>query len=212
MKSYRATNDLDGRFALTADTTPTAPLESDDAGSRRALQIGLVAVVTLVAFESLAVTTILPDVEADLGGIAWYGWVTTAFFLGTMIGIVFAGDQADRRGAGPPYVIGLVLFAIGLVIGGLAPGMPVLVAGRFVQGLGAGVVPAIGYVAIGRAFTVAERPRMFAVLSTALVVPGIVGPVLAERIAGAVGWRWVFLGLLPLVACAGLIVLPAMWR
>ena len=79
----------------------------DGIDGRRALQIGLVAVVTLVAFEALAVTTILPEIEADLGGIAWYGWVTSAFFLGTMIGIVFAGDQADRRGAGPPYVIGL---------------------------------------------------------------------------------------------------------
>jgi MFS family permease len=182
------------------------------AGSRRGLQIGLVAVVTLVAFESLAVTTILPDIEADLGGVAWYGWVTSAFFLGTMIGIVFAGDQADRRGAGPPYVIGLVLFALGLVIGGLAPSMPVLVIGRFVQGVGAGVVPAIGYVAIGRAFSVDERPRMFAILSTAWVVPGLVGPVLAERIAQGVGWRWVFLGLLPLVLAAGLVVVPAMMR
>jgi MFS family permease len=182
------------------------------AGSRRGLQIGLVAVVTLVAFESLAVTTILPDIEADLGGVAWYGWVTSAFFLGTMIGIVFAGDQADRRGAGPPYVIGLVLFALGLVIGGLAPSMPVLVIGRFVQGVGAGVVPAIGYVAIGRAFSVDERPKMFAILSTAWVVPGLVGPVLAERIAQGVGWRWVFLGLLPLVLAAGLVVVPAMMR
>lgn len=197
---------------MTAPATTTSPVDSDVASSRRALQVGLVAVVTLVAFESLAVTTILPDVESDLGGIAWYGWVTTAFFLGTMIGIVFAGDQADRRGAGPPYVIGLVLFGAGLLIGGFAPGMPVLVAGRFVQGLGAGVVPAIGYVAIGRAFSESERPRMFAILSTAWVVPGVVGPVLAERIASAVGWRWVFLGLLPLVVCAGAIVLPAMMR
>ena len=117
-------------------------------GSLRALQVGLVSVVTLVAFESLAVITILPDIEDDLGGIAWYGWVTTAFFLGTMIGIVFAGDQADRRGAGRPYVGGLVLFAVGLLVGGLAPTMPVLVAARFVQGFGAGVVPAIGYVAL----------------------------------------------------------------
>lgn len=179
---------------------------------RRSLQMGLVAVVTLVAFESLAVTTILPDIENDLGGVAWYGWVTSAFFLGTMIGIVFAGDQADRRGAGRPYVIGLVLFAVGLVIGGLAPSMPVLVIGRFVQGFGAGVVPAIGYVAIGRAFSVAERPKMFAILSTAWVVPGLVGPVLAERIAQGVGWRWVFLGLLPLVLAAGLLVVPAMMR
>jgi MFS family permease len=179
---------------------------------RRSLQVGLVAVVTLVAFESLAVTTILPDIEADLGGVAWYGWVTSAFFLGTMIGIVFAGDQADRRGAGRPYVIGLLLFAVGLVIGGLAPSMPMLVVGRFVQGFGAGVVPAIGYVAIGRAFSIAERPRMFAILSTAWVVPGLVGPVLAERIAQGAGWRWVFLGLLPLVLAAGLLVVPAMMR
>jgi MFS family permease len=169
-------------------------------------------VVTLVAFESLAVTTILPEIEADLGGLAWYGWVTTAFFLGTMIGIVFAGDQADRRGAGVPYVIGLSLFAVGLVIGGLAPSMPVLVIGRFVQGFGAGVVPAIGYIAIGRAFSIAERPRMFAILSTAWVVPGLVGPVLAERIADGVGWRYVFLGLIPLVAVAGTVVVPAMMR
>lgn len=192
--------------------TAAALRDSAEESGRRALRVGLVAVVTLVAFESLAVTTILPDVEADLGGLAWYGWVTTAFFLGTMIGIVFAGDQADRRGAGPPYLLGLVLFAVGLLIGGLAPSMPILVAGRFVQGFGAGVVPAIGYVAIGRAFTVGERPRMFAILSTAWVVPGLVGPVLAERIAESVGWRWVFLGLLPLVACAGAVVLPAMMR
>jgi len=182
-----------------------------DAG-RRTLKIGLVAVVTLVAFESLAVTTILPQIENDLGGLSWYGWVTAAFFLGTMIGIVYAGDRADRVGAGPPYLLGLILFAIGLLVCGFAPGMPMLVAGRFVQGFGAGVVPAIGYVAIGRAFAVDERPRMFAILSTAWVVPGLVGPVLSERVAEAVGWRWVFLGLVPLVACAGVLVLPAVFR
>jgi MFS family permease len=192
----------------------TEPNEADTpVGDRRlALQVGLVAVVTLVAFEALAVTTILPEIESDLGGLAWYGWVTAAFFLGTMIGIVFAGDQADRRGAGPPYVIGLVLFALGLLGGGLATSMPMLVVARFVQGFGAGVVPAIGYVAIGRAFSVRERPRMFAILSTAWVVPGLVGPVLAERIADGVGWRWVFLGLIPFVACAGALVVPAMMR
>ncbi len=188
----------------------TAPVVADP--RQRALKVGLVAIVTLVAFESLAVITILPDIEADLGGIAWYGWVTTAFFLGTMIGIVYAGDQADRRGAGRPYVGGLVLFALGLVIGGLAPTMPVLVLGRFVQGFGAGVVPAIGYVAIGRSFAVEARPRMFAVLSTAWVVPGLIGPVLAERVSDLVGWRWVFLGLVPLVAVAGSLVVPAMMR
>ena len=92
--------------------------------------------VTLVAFESLAVITILPHIADDLGGIAWYGWVTTAFFLGTMIGIVFAGEQADRHGAGRPYVVGLLFFATDWSSAGW-PSMPVLVVGRFVQGLGA---------------------------------------------------------------------------
>ena len=90
--------------------------------------------------------------------------------------------------------------------------MPILVAGRFVQGLGAGVVPAIGYVAIGRVYTVERRARMFAVLSTAWVVPGVIGPALAERISSWVGWRWVFIGLLPFVALAGSLIVPEMMR
>ena len=178
----------------------------------RSLTIGLVSIVTLVAFESLAVITILPDIEDDLTGLAWYGWVTTSFFLGTMIGIVFAGGQADRHGLGRPYLLGLSLFAVGLVVAGLAPSMPVIVGGRFVQGFGAGVVPAIGYVAIGRVYPIDVRPRMFAVLSTAWVVPGVIGPALAERISAWVSWRAVFLGLLPLVALAGSLIIPEMMR
>ena len=178
----------------------------------RSLTIGLVSIVTLVAFESLAVITVLPDIEEDLTGLAWYGWVTTAFFLGTMIGIVFAGGQADRHGLGRPYVVGLALFSVGLVVAGLAPSMPVLVVGRFIQGFGAGVVPAIGYVAIGRVYPVDVRPRMFAVLSSAWVVPGVIGPALAERVSALVSWRMVFLGLLPLVAVAGSLIIPEMMR
>lgn len=194
-------------------TTPSsaAPLGLFDP-AYRALTIGLVAIVTLVAFESLAVVTVMPEVEADLGGLAWYGWVTTAFFLGTMTGIVFAGGQADRHGLGRPYVVGLVLFAIGLIVAGLAPSMPVLVLGRTVQGFGAGVVPAVGYVAIGRFYPVESRPRMFAVLSTAWVVPGILGPALSERVAAWTSWRWIFLGLLPLVLAAGAAIVPTMMR
>src|SRR5262245_1838521 len=196
---------------VTDGSTPTAP-GGAPTSDHRALTIGLVAMVTLVAFESLAVITILPEVVDDLDGIAWYGWVTTSFFLGTMIGIVFAGEQADRHGAGRPYVVGLTLFASGLVTAGLAPAMPLLVAGRFVQGLGAGVVPAIGYVAIGRAYDVDQRARMFAILSTAWVVPGVIGPALAERVSSWVGWRLVFLGLLPLVVVSGLLIVPEMMR
>jgi MFS family permease len=179
---------------------------------RRPLTVGLVLAVTLVASEALAIATVLPVVSRDLGDLRLYGWVFSAFMLSSLIGIVVAGTLADRVPLGRPMLAGLALFAAGLVIGGTAPTMAVLVAGRAVQGLGAGVVPAVAYVAISRGYPDDCRPRMFAVLSTAWVVPGLVGPALAALVASAVGWRWVFLGLLPLVAVAGLLATLALRR
>ena len=177
---------------------------------RRSLTIGLVLAVTLVAFEALAIATVLPVVSRQLGDLRLYGWVFSAFLLSSLIGIVVAGTLADRVPIGRPMLAGLALFAVGLVIGGTAPTMAILVAGRAVQGLGAGVVPAVAYVAISRGYPEGCRPRMFAVLSTAWVIPGLIGPAIAALVASAVGWRWVFLGLLPLVAVAGLLATLAL--
>jgi MFS family permease len=179
------------------------------ARGRRGLTIGLVLTITLVAFEALAVSTIMPIVAKELHGIELYGWVFTAFMLGSLIGIVVAGGLIDRRGLGGPFAAGIALFAIGLIVGGLAPSMPVLVAARFVQGLGAGTVPPIAYVAIGRSLPEDLRPHMFATLSTAWVLPGVLGPALAGIVGEAVGWRWVFLGLLPLIVVSAAIAFPA---
>ena len=88
--------------------------------------------------------------------------------------------------------------------------MPVLVAARFIQGLGGGAVGPTAYVAIGRCLPERLQPRMFAMLSTAWVVPGIIGPSLAAVVGQVVGWRWVFLGLLPLLALAGGLALSAL--
>jgi MFS family permease len=169
-----------------------------------------VLAVTFVAFEALAVATILPLVGRRLGDLRLYGWVFSAFLLASLIGVVVAGTLADRVPLGRPMLAGLALFALGLVIGGTAPDMAVLVAGRAVQGLGAGVVPAVAYVAISRCYPEESRPRMFAVLSTAWVVPGLAGPGIAALVAAAVGWRWVFLGLIPLVVVAGALVVVAL--
>jgi MFS family permease len=180
------------------------------ARARRPLTAGLVLAVTFVAFEALAVATVLPVVGRHLGDLRLYGWVFSAFLLASLVGIVLAGTLADRVPLGRPMLAGLALFAAGLVIGGTAPDMPVLVAGRAVQGLGAGVVPAVAYVAISRCYPEECRPRMFAVLSTAWVVPGLIGPAIAALVAAAFGWRWVFLGLLPLVTAAGVLVVLAL--
>jgi MFS family permease len=179
---------------------------------RRALSTGLVLTITFIASEALAVVTIMPVVARDLGGLSLYGWVFSAFMLGSLIGIVTAGRQADRYGPARPFLGGLALFCAGLAIAGTAPTMLVLVCGRALQGFGAGAVPAVAYVAIGRSLPEDLRARMMAVLSTAWVVPGMVGPALSAAVASLAGWRVVFLGLIPLVVVTGALALPGLSR
>jgi MFS family permease len=203
--------------AVTEAAPPTPPTPPGEGGGlwapqRRALVTGLVLTITFIASEALAVVTVMPLVARDLGGLDLYGWVFSAFMLGSVVGIVVAGREADRRGPGAPYLAGLALFAGGLLVAGLAPSMPVLVAGRALQGLGAGAVPAVAYVAIGRCLPDRLRPKMMAVLSTAWVAPGLAGPAASVAVASLAGWRWVFLGLVPVVAVTGSLAVPSLLR
>ena len=173
----------------------------------RLLTVGLILLVTLVASEALAVATVMPKVEEDLGDLWLYGWVFSAFFLGNLVGLVVAGQACDRMRPVVPFAVGLVLFMVGLVLGGLAGSMGMLVGARVLQGVGAGALPAVAYVAIGRQYVPDSRPRMFALLSTAWVVPSVIGPGLAAVVGEHFGWRWVFLGLVPIVGACGIAVM-----
>jgi len=177
---------------------------------RRELTLGLVLTITLVAAEALAVSAAMPIVARDLGGLELYGLVFTAFMVGSLIGIVVAGDLIDRRGVVFPFVAGLGLFAIGLLVAGLAQSMEVLIASRFVQGLGGGAIPPVAYVAIGRSLPERLRPQMFAMLSTAWILPGVFGPGVGGAVAELLHWRLVFLGLLPLLVVSGWLALHAL--
>jgi MFS family permease len=174
------------------------------------LTAGLVLTVTLVAFESLAISTVMPVVADDLGGLRLYGWVFSGFFLGSLMGIVVAGQLADERGTRLPFLIGLSCFAVGLAVGATAGSMGVLVAGRVAQGFGAGAIPAVAYVSVGRAYPADAQPRVFAVFSTAWVIPALVGPAAASGLAEAWSWRAVFGALLPLVGLAAAMTVPAL--
>ena len=192
---------------LAADPPARAPGLFDP--DHRMLLVGIVCLVTVVATESMAVTTVMPIVEADLGDLWLYGWVFSAFYLGTLIGVVTGGRAVDRVRPVGPMMAGVVIFLLGLAVGGFAPGMVVLVLGRFLQGLGAGVVPAVAYVCVGRGFPSTLRPRVFAVMSTAWVLPSLVSPLLASEVAERFGWRWVFLGLIPVTLLVAVIGLPS---
>ncbi|HUG30709.1 MAG TPA: MFS transporter [Candidatus Limnocylindria bacterium] len=180
--------------------------------ARRELTLGLVLTITLVAAEALAISAAMPIVADDLRGAELYGLVFSAFMVGSLLGIVIAGELIDRRGILLPFLVGLGLFASGLLVAGLAPNMEVLIGSRFVQGLGGGAIPPVAYVAIGRSLPDRLRPAMFAMLSTAWILPGVFGPAIGGAVAEFLHWRLVFLGLLPLVALSGWMSFDALRR
>ncbi|SFO37969.1 Predicted arabinose efflux permease, MFS family [Geodermatophilus obscurus] len=176
-----------------------------DAAHRRTT-IGLLTLVTLVAFEAMAVGTAMPRAVAELDGVAWYAWTFSAFLVTSVVGMVVGGEVGDRRPPGPGVLAGVLVFAAGLVVAGVAQHMAVLVLGRAVQGLGAGVVIVLLYVVAGRSYSSRLRPRLFGAFAAGWVLPALVGPLAAGLVTTHVGWRAVFLGLVPLVA-AGLALL-----
>ena len=173
---------------------------------RRLLTAGLIGLVTAGAFEGMAVPTVLPALVDELGGLDLYGWAFSSFWLTTIIGITLAGSDADRRGPGRALGIGVVLFAGGMLISGLADGMVQVIVGRAVQGFGSGAIGSVVYAAIARAYPASATPRMIALVSSAWVVPGLVGPALAGAVSDAIGWRWVFLGIVAPVLLMGVAV------
>jgi len=178
----------------------------------RRLTLGLILLTLGPAFEALAVATILPKIVANLGGLSFYGWSFSAYMLTTIVGLILAGDTADRRGPARPFMIGVSLFVIGLLLAGTASSMLAFVLSRGVQGLGAGSIASVAYVCLGRGYPEQVKPRMIAILASAWVVPGLVGPSLAGIIAIFAGWRWVFLGLIPVLPLATLLVLPSLQK
>ncbi|MBA2667829.1 MAG: MFS transporter [Trueperaceae bacterium] len=189
--------------------TPPPPPAAAPGG---ALTLGLVLGVTVMAFGGLAVVTIAPRIPADLGGLELYGWIFSAYLLASLFGTVWGGNEADRRGPARAFTLGLFAFAGGLVVAAIAPSMAVLIAGRVLQGAGGGAVITCIYVALSLAYPDADRPRVLAYLSSAWVVPALVGPALAGAVAEVATWRWVFAALVPLTVLVAVLTLPTFAR
>lgn len=192
---------------MTSTATPTSS-ERIFGPEWRTLTIGILAVVSLVAFEAMAVATAMPVAVRELDGLRLYAWGFSAFLTASLVGMVVAGDHSDRRGPRTPFVVAVLTFGAGLVVAGLAATMSVFVLGRAVQGFGAGLAVVVVYVVVGRTYPERMRPRVFSALSSAWVVPAVVGPSIAGLVADHLSWRVVFLAVPPLIAPAVLLMLP----
>jgi len=173
--------------------------------------IGAVALIFLAAMQSLAVTTVMPVVSADLDGDRLYAVAFAGTLATSVIGMVVVGAWCDRGGVLAPLTTAVALFVVGLVIAGVALTMPVLVAGRLVQGLGTGGQTVALYVVVARVYPGILHGRVFAAFSAAWVVPSLIGPFLAGAVTEFLHWRWVFLGVAALTVVAFVMVVARLY-
>lgn len=179
-------------------------------GSRRPLMVGLLILVTAVAFEAQAVSTAMPAAAADLGQVDLYAWAFTAFMIPQIVAIVMGGRLCDSVGPAVPLKAGIAVFAAGVVVSACAQTMPMLLAGRFVQGFGGGLVNLALMVVVGRAFPPKDTGRVMTYFSFAWMLPSFLGPATAAWIVKISSWHFVFWAVLPLVLIGIVLLGPAL--
>lgn len=153
-----------------------------------------------IAFEAVSIATVLPVITSDLDARSWYSLAFAATLTTGLVGMIIGGAWADRNGVGIPLTVGGGVFAAGIGLCAVSPTVVVFVAGRLLQGFGGGVVTVLLYVVIAKVISEATRPRMFGLLTTAWVLPSMVGPLAAGMVLEITHWRVLFA---VVTACAG---------
>jgi MFS family permease len=184
--------------------------ESVFAPRYRAMSVGVLLSVTVVAFQALGVGTVMPAVARELDGLERYGWAFSAFMLASVIGSVAAGQDADRAGPVRAYLAAIASFSAGSLLAAVAGSWTLLLVGRALEGLGAGALGVVVYASASRAYPREMYGRMLALMSSAWVLPSLVGPAFAGVVADQTTWRWVFVLLLPFLPVAVVLTLPGL--
>src|ERR1043166_236021 len=164
----------------------------------------------MTPFDGSVVTLALPSIGKDLGGtVVTLGWVATAYVLGLTICVIPFGRLADIRGRGRIYAVGVSLFTLASALCGLSPSLNVLIANRFLQGVGAAMMAGNSIALLTSVFPANERGKILGI-NTATVYIGLsVGPSLGGLLVQHLGWRSVFYVNVPIGI---IVVLLAMFK
>jgi EmrB/QacA subfamily drug resistance transporter len=146
----------------------------------------------LAALEATAVATAVPTAVGELGGVAHYSWVFSAYLLTSTTTVPLFGKLADLYGRKRTYQVAVAIFLLGSALSGIAGTFTQLVIFRAIQGLGAGGVTPVATTIIGDIYSLEERGRIQGVFSGIWALASLVGPLLGGVVTDALSWRWIF--------------------
>lgn len=200
--------------AVDPEDTRTSVAGDSDRPPIVPLFVALVVTMLLAAMSQTVLSTALPTVVGELGGVDQMTWVITAFILASTVTMPIYGRISDVLGRRPLLLVAILLFIGGSVAAALSPDVWWLIAARAVQGLGGGGLMILSQTAIADVVPARERGRYMGIMGAVFAVASVAGPLLGGWLTEGPGWRWVFwmnvpLGLLALAAVAAFLRLPA---
>lgn len=159
--------------------------------------VGILFTVILAGIDTTIVSTVVPVALPELGGTSLYAWTFAAYILATAVSMPIWGPGSDRWGRKRTFLAGIVVFVLGSMACAAAPTMPLFIAARALQGIGAGAVSSLPFIVLGVVFPPHQRGKALGIVSSAWAVSSVAGPLLGTLIVTHVSWRWAFLLNLP---------------
>ncbi|MEF9883372.1 MFS transporter [Streptomyces sp. P9-A4] len=175
-----------------ATAGPTTP-----AARRGPVVVALMLGMGLAAIDGTIVSTAVPQIVGDLGGLSVFSWLFSGYLLAVTVTLPVYGKLSDTFGRKPVLVTGVVLFLIGSLLCAGAWNMASLIAFRIVQGFGGGALQGTIQTIAADLYPLKERPKIQAKLSSVWAASSVAGPAAGGLLAGYADWRWIFLINLP---------------
>lgn len=154
--------------------------------------VALLTATFLASLDATAVGPAMPTIVGDLGGLTLYGWVFAAYLLTNTVSTPLYGKLADLIGRKTTFLLGVGFFVAGSVACGFASSMPLLIAARALQGLGAGAILPVTQTVMGDLFDVEARARVQGIFSLVWGASSVAGPAIGGLLVDHVSWRWLF--------------------
>lgn len=168
--------------------------------------LALAGGVAVYAINIHIVTTILPSVVQDIGGLNWYAWNTTLFVAASIIGSALSASLITSIGLRGAYLLGMAVFMLGSLAAAFSPTMLFMLGARTLQGFGGGLILGLSYSSVRIVFAKQLWPRAMALVSSMWGIATLAGPAIGGIFAENGHWRWAFLSIIPLALFITLLI------